>query len=208
MGVDMTITSQAVTRLQSGMFYVAIPLLLLAMQYYPERAVLKEFLSGLTIVAFCLASGQFFWTQGNRYLARSEKGKKFGILHNSIGYMCIVILLLHPFVIVFPRYYEHGLDPGGAFVIMVTTLTSTGVVLGLISWLLLLTLGLTTFFRKNFLIRYVTWQRLHGILALSFLITASWHAIDLGRHTGIGMSMLLVLFGCCGMIIFFNRTRS
>ncbi|SHO49923.1 hypothetical protein [Desulfopila aestuarii] len=126
--------------------------------------------------------------------------------HESI--LGIVILLLHPFVIVFPRYYEHGLDPGGAFVIMVTTLTSTGVVLGLISWLLLLTLGLTTFFRKNFLIRYVTWQRLHRILALSFLITASWHAIDLGRHTGIGMSMLLVLFGCCGMIIFFNRTRS
>ncbi|MFA8440670.1 hypothetical protein [Yoonia sp.] len=62
-------------------------------------------------------------------------------MHIYIAYTAVGIILLHPALIVLPRYLEGGIRPWDAFVTMITDLGNLGVVLGLIAWVLLLILS-------------------------------------------------------------------
>lgn len=121
--------------------------------------------------------------------------------HKIIGYIFIGVLLLHPFFIVFPRYFESGVEPGEALSTLLTTYTSTGVILGIMAWLLLLIIGLTPLFRNRLPKKYNSWRLLHGILSIIFIIVASWHAIELGRHTDIAMSIFIILLSGSGVLL-------
>jgi DMSO/TMAO reductase YedYZ heme-binding membrane subunit len=68
-----------------------------------------------------------------------------------------------------------------------------GVVLGIIAWCLMLALGITSFVREKLPMTYKTWRVFHGILAVVFVAVAAWHAIDLGRHFTLAMSILITL---------------
>jgi len=51
---------------QSVLAFTGMPLLIWTMGNFPERSLLKESLSVMTILAFCQMIGQFFWTRTNR----------------------------------------------------------------------------------------------------------------------------------------------
>ena len=51
---------------QSVLAFTGMPLLIWAMGNFPERSLLKESLSVITILAFCQMIGQFFWSRTNR----------------------------------------------------------------------------------------------------------------------------------------------
>lgn len=92
-------------------------------------------------------------------------------------------------------------DPLDALLVIVTTTSSTGVVLGLVAWGTMIILGLTSFFRKSLPMSYKTWRKLHGILATIFLATATWHAVSLGRHANTSMTVVLLLLAGSGIYL-------
>jgi predicted ferric reductase len=155
---------------------------------FPERSLLKESLSVITILAFCQMMGQFFWTRVNRSAVAELKMNKVVKYHKIIGYTVVTTLFFHPFYLVVPRFFEAGVSPVDAFVTIITTLNQ-GVVLGIIAWCLMLVLGITSFLRDKLPMKYKTWRVFHGILAILFILFAAWHVIDLGRHSIAAMSI-------------------
>ncbi|KEO61660.1 hypothetical protein DT23_01425 [Thioclava indica] len=113
------------------------------------------------------------------------------------------MIALHPFLIVFPRYFEGGVKPMDAFWTMITSFDTLGILLGLIAWGLMLVLGVTAFLRmrliKRFANRYRGWRYFHGGLAVAFTVFAAWHAIDLGRHIHTAMSVYFIALTFIGV---------
>ena len=185
---------------QSVLTFTGMPLLIWKMGNFQERSLLKESLSVITILAFCQMIGQFFWTRTNRSAAANLKMSKVIKYHKIIGYTFVLILLFHPLYLVVPRFFESGVSPVDAFITIISTLNQ-GVVLGIMAWCLMLVLGITSFARKRLPIKYKTWRVFHGILAMLFIIVAAWHAIDLGRHSGLAMSILIVMLTAGGILL-------
>ena len=192
--------------------FVGLPLLFWALGDFPRRTVLKEFISILTILAFFTLLGQLFLSRGNKGLLENFRFGQVVKIHKYFGYAAVIIILLHPFLIVLPRFFESGVDPTEAFLTLITTFSSLGVLLGLISWVLLLTLGLTSLLRNKLGMSYGTWRMFHGILSMAFIILATWHVIDLGRHSDWAMSIYMVIVAACGLVLvlksyMFNQTK-
>ena len=49
-----------------------------------------------------------------------------------------------------------------------------------------------------------TWRIFHGILSIVFIGFASWHAINLGRHTNKGLSFYILILSCSGVMLLLN----
>ena len=122
-------------------------------------------------------------------------------LHKVIGYIFVSILMVHPFLIVVPRFFEAGIAPGEAFGTMLTTWDSQGIILGMIAWVLMLILGITSAFRKRLGMKYTTWRVFHGLLSIAFITLATWHAMDLGRHTDLPMSLYMGAIAGIGVLL-------
>lgn len=173
--------------------FIAVPLFLYFSGNFPRRTTLMEILSMVTILAFSLLLSQFFTSGLNKDLVKKIRMVNVLAIHKFIGYLFISILLLHPFFIIIPKFFDDGVTPSDAFVRLITTFSSTGVVLGLIAYTSLLILMVTAFFRFKLHLKYRTWRRLHGYLTLLFVTTSTWHVIDIGRHSNTSFSLFYVL---------------
>ncbi len=180
--------------------FTGIPLLIWALENAFERSILKESLSIMTILVFCQMIGMFFLSRTNKYAVKKIKMSRMVKFHKIIGYTCIPIMLLHPVFIVVPKFFESGVAPFDAFITIITTLNQ-GVVLGITAWCLMLILGITSLIRNKLPIKYTTWRIFHGILAIIFILTAAWHVIDLGRHSSIAMSILIILLTTSAILL-------
>ncbi|MGB3225856.1 MAG: ferric reductase-like transmembrane domain-containing protein [Desulforhopalus sp.] len=184
----------------SLLFLVIIPMLVAGMTTdFMEKSLLKEGLSIVTILAFFQLIGQFFWARTNRPAVQQLTMSRVLKYHKYIGYTFVVIMFFHPLYVVIPRFFEAGVSPVDAFITMITTM-NTGIVLGIIAWCLMLALGITSFIRNKLPMNYKSWRVLHGILAILFLSTAVWHAIDLGRHASLSMSILFCVLTAGGIL--------
>nr|WP_320014206.1 ferric reductase-like transmembrane domain-containing protein [uncultured Desulfobacter sp.] len=179
---------------------IGMPLLIWAAGNFPERSLLKDSLSIITVLAFCQMIGQFFWTRTSRPLRTDLKMSRVIKYHKVIGYTFITILFFHPLYLVIPRFFEAGVSPVDAFVTIITTF-NLGVVLGIIAWCLMLILGMTSFLRNKLPMNYKTWRIFHGILAMLFISIAAWHTIDLGRHTTLTMSIFISMLTAGGILL-------
>lgn len=193
--------------------FAGIPILFWLLGDFPRRSTLKESISILTILAFSSMVGQFFLTRGYRSIYKELKMSNLVKVHKFIGYIFIPLLFLHPFLIVFPRYFESGVAPLEAFWTIITSFNSLGVILGLIAWTLMLAIGITSLLRNKLDMSYKTWRILHGILTIAFIAVAAWHAIDLGRHSNLAMSIFFVIIATVGIVLqfktyFLNNTKS
>ena len=185
---------------QSVLAFTGMPLLIWAMGNFPERSLLKESLSVITILAFCQMIGQFFWARTNRSAVADLRMSKVVKYHKIIGYTFVTILFFHPLYLVFPRFFESGVSPVDAFITIITTLNQ-GVVLGIIAWCLMLALGITALVRNKLPMKYKTWRVFHGILAMLFISIAAWHVIDLGRHSSLAMSIFISMLTAGGILL-------
>ncbi len=189
----------------AALLFIGLPLLLFARAPVPSRTLLKDSLSILTILAVALLLGQFFLARTIPAVQRAFKPPRVQALHRWIGYGAITVLLLHPFLIVLPRYFEPGVRPLDALVTMLTSFDTLGVLLGLACWLLLLLLALTSHLRmrliKRFRISYRAWRGFHALLAAGFTGLALWHAIELGRHTGWLLGGFFALLAIAGIAL-------
>lgn len=183
------------------LIFVGLPLLLWATGDFPRRTLLKESLSVLTLLAFSLMLGQFFLAPINESAVKALKAARVVHYHKIIGFTFVAVLLVHPFLIVLPRYYESGIDPVEAFVTLITTFDSTGVLLGMAAWCTMVILGITSLIRGSLPMGIKTWKIFHGALSVLFVCLATWHAIDLGRHTNATVSSLLIILAAGGVAL-------
>ena len=173
--------------------FIVLPTILFIFVDIPSRTILKNILSIITILAFFIVLGQFFVSRINESIKTIFNASKLIKVHKILGYVVLPILLFHPILIVVPRFFEAGPDPFDSFIKMITTFDSLSIILGLIAWVLMLLLGLTAMLRNKLNIKYKSWKIFHGILSLIFIIFASYHAIETGRHMNLIMS-IVVLF--------------
>lgn len=185
--------------------FIGLPLLLYALGDTPRRSVLKEAISLLTLMAFTMMLGQYFLARSNILLLSLFKPLQIQKFHKYIAYSAVTVILLHPVLIVLPRYFEGGVTPLDAFVTMITEVDNIGILLGIAAWLLLLILVLTAYFRrpliKRFTNHYRGWRHFHGALVVSFTVLALWHSIALGRHTDVVMSAFLITLAIAGFAL-------
>lgn len=182
-----------------------LPIMFLSLGDFPGRSLLKESISLLTIVAFSLMLSQFFLARSNRYFISAFRFSRVLVVHKLIGYSAVGVFLVHPFLIVLPRFYEAGVSPFDALITILTTFESSGVVLGLAAWSLMLLIGVTALCRDKMNMSYRRWKRFHGILSLLFIVIASWHAIELGRHTDKLISVSIILLALTGAVLLMRQ---
>ena len=201
----MKLTVKSATLVAAIAIFIGVPLMFYALGDAPRRTLLKGSISLVTLLAFTAMLGQFFLARSNTWLLSVFKPPQIQKVHKYIAYTAVGIILLHPALIVLPRYLEGGIRPWDAFVTMITDLGNLGIVLGLIAWVLLLILSVSAFLRKPIIKRLSThyrgWRYFHGGLAVSFTALALWHAIALGRHTDIAMSVFLVTLAVFGFAL-------
>ena len=186
----------------AGLF-IGLPLLFWLLGDFPRKSMLKEFLSLLTILAFCFMLAQFYFTRHNKYF---DKGQEFAMvvnIHRYIGYIFIAVLALHPFFIVLSRFFEAGIEPWDAFITLITGFDSLGVVLGLIAYGIMVLLFITTFLRNKFHLQYRLGRMFHGYLSVLFIIAATWHVITIGSHTSTPFAVYFTLIAVSGIIHLF-----
>ncbi len=190
--------------------YLAIPLLYMIFGDFESRTILKQIISLFTVAAFFLFLGQFYLSRANIV---NIKGHKFSTVikfHKAIGYFAILVIILHPFLIVFPRYFEASLDIKDAMILMISDFGSKGIILGIIAIILMILLGILSIFRKRISVKYTTWRYSHGILSLIFVLLATWHAVDLGRHMDALLSTYTIIMSSISIVFlirlyFFNN---
>lgn len=187
--------------------FLGLPLLLWSLGDFPRRSILKEFLSLLSILAFCQMIGLFFLTRSNKSAVEFIKMSTVLKFHKIIGYISVGVLLIHPFLLVFPRYFESGVDPIEAFMTIITTLNSKGILMGLVAWCSLLLLGVTSLFQSQIPLEYTTWRAFHGVLAMVVLFVSSLHVLNLGRHSNLAMSIYFIILAISGELLILKTYR-
>lgn len=179
--------------------FIAVPLFLYFSGNFPRRTTLMETLSIITILAFFLLLSQFFTSRLNYKLMKQIRMVNVLAIHRFIGYVFISVILLHPFFIIIPKFIDNGVTPSDAFVRLITTYSTTGIIFGLIGYTIMLILMVTAFFRFKMHLHYRTWRRLHGYLTLFFVITVTWHVIDMGRHSNSSFTLFYLLVVATGI---------
>lgn len=199
MGIIMNKESY-ITNLSSLIIsFIGVPFLIFVLGDFPRRNALSETISLITILGFSLLISQFFYSRINKRLVKKIRMVHVLRIHKFIGYAFISILLLHPFFIIVPKFFDNAVTPVEAFFKLITTFDSLGIMLGLIAYAVMLILLVTAFFRFKLHLKYKAWRNFHGYLTLLFVITATWHVITLGRHSNISFSIYYVLTVASGI---------
>ena len=201
----MKLSAQAYTISAALAVFIGLPLLFYALGDVPRRSLLKESISVLTLLSFTLMLGQYFLARSNETILSLFKPLHIQKVHKVIAYGAVGVILVHPFLVVMPRFFEAGVKPLDALITMLTTFDSLGVLLGLAAWALLLVLGVTAMFRtrliKRFKIKYRSWRYFHGFMAVTFTVLGIWHAIELGRHTDTAMAAFFIVIALVGGLL-------
>ena len=204
MGVIMEKRIRIYNVIGAILVFLGIPVLIYALGDFPRRSILKETISVLTLLTFSLMLLQFYLARSNKYLLKADKMASVVKVHKFIGYFFTVILLVHPFLIVLPRYFESGVEPIDAFLTLITSFDRQGVILGMLAYGTMLIIGLTSFFRDKLPMSYKTWRVVHGILSVIFIGLASWHVISLGRHSSLVLSAFILMISIFGVLLLIN----
>jgi predicted ferric reductase len=189
------------------LLFVGLPLLLYGTGDFAQRSTLKEVISIITLLAFSLMVAQFFLSRAIRPLEQDFKMGPVVKVHQGIGILFTVVLLLHPFLIVLPRYFESGQSPQDAFAILMTNVQNPGIMMGYIAYLLMILIALTSVFRKKLPLDYKQWRVMHGVLSIAFIVTALLHILKLGRHMDRAFSIYFIAITAAGIALLLNVYR-
>ena len=88
-----------------------------------------------------------------------------------------------------------------AFITLITTFSSTGVILGMFAWALILIIGLTSLLRNKLPLSYKACRIVHGVLSILFISLASWHVTNMGRHMDMAMSVLVIILAGIAVLL-------
>ena len=199
MGLVMKKDRRIYKMLPLFLVFIGIPLALWFLSDFPERSLLMDSLSLLTILAFSLLLAQFFLARTNRELVKKVKMSNVLKIHKFIGYIFISVIMLHPFFIIVPKFLDNAVSPKDALIRLITTFDNIGLVLGLVAYTAMLVIMITSFFRFKLHLKYRTWRTFHAYLTSIFIGAAVWHVISLGRHSNTAFIMFYVIALASGM---------
>lgn len=188
----------------AGLVFLSLPILVYFTGDTTGRTILKDSLSLLTLLAFVLMIGQFYLARTMKLPIEGATAGRVISIHILVGYLGTAILLVHPLLIVVPRFFESGIHPYQAFTTMITTNTP-GVVTGVVAWILLLLISSLSFMRGRIPLKYREWRRIHGVMSTAFIFLASWHAIYLGRHINQPLSAYIAIQAAVGILFLIQR---
>jgi len=189
------------TLLAGLVLYSGVPLLFYALGDAPRRGVMKESFSLLFILAFSLMLALFFLSRSNRQLMHDIRMHRVVGIHKAIAYLVVGIFMLHPILLVVPRYFEASVDPMDAFWEIFTSFDNFGIILGMIAYVLMLIVGITALLRKRLALSYINWKLFHGIAVMLFVATATWHVLLLGRHADLSLSIYLLALAILSILV-------
>jgi predicted ferric reductase len=156
------------------------PLLLAAFQGLPLRSFPDEVASSFGLVGFIwlllsfLLSGRFRAISGQIGIDKTMR------LHQLMAIALGLIIFLHPYFYTLPINKPLPWDTTQELSL---TLTAPAFISGMIAWIILPVLIITTLFKDQLPCRYETWRALHGIGAVIIVAATAHHAFEIGRYT-------------------------
>lgn len=183
------------------LLFWGIPTLILALGNFPERDLIKEIISYTVILSLFQLIGVLFLIQRNKLTISSLKASTIVKHHKNIGYIFIFILLFHPILLLAPSVLDTRISAIDAFITITTTYTP-GIMWGILAWILMIILGITSFCRRKLPMKEKTWIFFHGVIAVLFITIATIHAINLGRHSNLFISSYMALLSVGGVIFY------
>lgn len=195
--------SKLINWLLISVLFVLVPLGFYVLGDFPRRALFKELIAVVVVLSFFLIIAVSYVRPSNKSLITyvGSKPRLIMKLHKVCGYIFSIIILLHPFLIVLPRYFEAGVSPVDGLITIITTF-HIGNIVGFVAWSLLFLLIITSFLRSHLSMAHRLWLKIHKLLAVAMLVFGSWHAIELGRHFNIFVGLYTtILISICILLI-------
>ncbi|MDH4002488.1 MAG: ferredoxin reductase family protein [Xanthomonadales bacterium] len=190
---DSTLSSSVVTPIPavkySGISFNALMGLYLAAVLLPwglsliegleVRGWYEETVVFLSIITFSMMLLQFALTPRVDVVANLSGVDNTMRVHNRFGEYLGYLVLLHPFLIVLPRFIvAPSFAPGDVWDLFTQSETSTG----MYAWSLMLVWVLMAVFKDKTGLSYEAWRYTHGIGFIAVIILATHHAVTVGRH--------------------------
>lgn len=164
--------------------YVGIALAPLGLAYaqgLSPRSFWDELSSGLALVGFSMLliefvlSGRFKTVSGGIGIDLTMR------FHQLVARTLTVFILVHPFLYTTPIAGRRPWDSGGSLTL---GLDAGTLITGLLAWILLIVLVITSIRRDQLPYRYETWRMCHGLGAMLIALFGAHHAIEAGRYSG------------------------
>lgn len=169
----------------------ALPFFLAAYQGLPLRAFPNEFATSFGLIGFTwillsfLLSGRFRTISGQIGIDKTMRW------HQLMAIVIGVLVLFHPYLYTLPINQP---VPWDATRQLSLELSLTGLISGMIAWILLSVLILTAIFRDQISYPYERWRLFHGIAAIVIVIASIIHVLEIGRYSN-DLLMKLFWFG-------------
>lgn len=188
--------------------FALVPLCLAFGQEVPALSVYQYTALFVSLGTFGLMSGLFFLTRLLPHRAAQMKLSARLRWHKVLGCVAGLILLVHPVLMIARRFWVEESNPVDNLMLL---LRSPLLRTGLAAWVLLALILLLTLFRRRFPARL--WRIQHGVMSVAFLILATWHVMQVGRHSDVILSAFWILLsaGTIGAYLktnFTNRKRA
>lgn len=118
--------------------------------------------------------------------------------HKKVGQWLGAIFLLHPLLILAPRFLVSFDD---ALISIIETITSPQMLTGVIAWCLMIVWILTSIFKNRLPMRYETWRFTHVIGFVAIAILATLHVTSIGSHGQFQTQYNLVWWILCSLSV-------
>ncbi|WOJ97724.1 ferric reductase-like transmembrane domain-containing protein [Congregibacter brevis] len=165
----------------TGIYVVAI-LVPWALSYIEGLAVrgwYEELVQLLSIIGLSMMLLQFFLTARVDAVARQAGVDNTMRLHTKMGELVGYLVLLHPLLIVAPRFF---VAPSFALGDLWDLFTSPETSTGMYAWCLMLVWVLMAVFKERTGLSYEAWRYTHSAGFVAIIILATHHAMTIGRH--------------------------
>jgi len=166
-----------------GFIYVlvsALPLFLVSIHGLPARPFPNEVATQIGLLSFIwillsfLLSGRFKSISGKIGIDKTIR------FHQFMAIVLGILIFLHPYLFTLSISYPVPWDTSRQFSLF---LTFPAFVSGMLAWIIVLALIITSVFRDQLPFRYETWRLLHGFGAVIVVIGGTIHVFDIGRYT-------------------------
>ncbi len=184
-----------------GWLYGLVVLVPWAISYIEGLAVrgwYEELVTLLSILGLSMMIFQFFLTARVDTVASVAGVDNTMRLHTRLGEFLGYLVLLHPFLIVAPRFIvAPSLAPGDMWTLFIQPETSTG----LFAWCLMLVWVLMAVFKEKTGLSYESWRYTHAAGFVAIIILATHHAVTIGRHGRYNAWFDVLWIGLCALAV-------
>jgi len=158
---------------------VLIPWVLSRVEGLAVRGWYEELVSLLSIVGLSMMIFQFFLTSRVDRVANISGVDNTMRLHTKMGEFVGYLVLIHPFLILAPRFF---VAPSFALNDLWSMFTEPETSTGMYAWSLMIVWVLMSVYRSRTGLSYEAWRYAHSAGFVTIIVLATHHAMTIGRH--------------------------